>query len=556
MFLGTETPERNRMTALTADQFKIVARMNPHERLQSGLRFGTLTGKRLSAILKDNERGFPNDWADLAEYIQKDPHVASIFYTRKTNVTAARWIIEPDGDSADAELAAELCTEAVGGLAEFKTHCHDLLDAAGVGFSVLEIDWDPKPDLVRFRHLQWVHQRRFIWGDRYELMLARPGSRTHGDPLTPKKFITHVPKEQSGYPTRSGALQVCAWHWWFKRKATEWWFHNVETSGTPIVVGKYPSNTEKSVRQEFMDSLKRLSADHVGLVPTEVEVMVETAGAEALRGDNALEAFIKSMDNQLSKAIVGTTDLTEAGPNGSRAATETRKQATLDPRTVNDGEQLWGTFRRDLFTPFLEFNVHRFGGRMPPVPKGRFLHTKVDYEITPEVAGARAASLNEVRQAAGLDPIEGRDDPLLDEDRAAAASAVPTPAADGDPTPEGQPAPEASGAGDVQKTALNGAQVTALQGMVEAVAQGQLPRDSAVAMIEAAFPLTREQAEEIVGEAGRSFEPRQPESSGGSASFPFHRSDSRQNGSRTSSLPTSTNPIAMALSGRSGVRAR
>jgi hypothetical protein len=56
-------------------------------------------------------------------------------------------------------------------------------------------------------------------------------------------------------------------------------------------------------------------------------------------------------------------------------------------------------------------------------------------------------------------------------------------------------------------TALNGAQVTSMVQIVTQVALGQLPRDSAVEMITASFPLDKEQADRIVGEAGAGFVP-------------------------------------------------
>jgi len=71
----------------------------------------------------------------------------------------------------------------------------------------------------------------------------------------------------------------------------------------------------------------------------------------------------------------------------------------------------------------------------------------------------------------------------------------------------GQPALDEMSGLDVQKTALNGAQVMALQGIVQSVVLGQLPRASGVEMIAAAFPLSLEQAEKIMGTAGASFEP-------------------------------------------------
>lgn len=64
--------------------------------------------------------------------------------------------------------------------------------------------------------------------------------------------------------------------------------------------------------------------------------------------------------------------------------------------------------------------------------------------------------------------------------------------------------------GAVQDTALNGAQVQSLQLIVQAVAQTQLPRDSAVNMIQRAFSVDEATADRLVGSAGRGFKPAVP----------------------------------------------
>lgn len=70
--------------------------------------------------------------------------------------------------------------------------------------------------------------------------------------------------------------------------------------------------------------------------------------------------------------------------------------------------------------------------------------------------------------------------------------------------------PKATDAGaveNVQQTALNGAQVQAAQGIVQAVAEGRLPRDAALGMLETFFQITREAAEKVMGTVGTSFKP-------------------------------------------------
>jgi hypothetical protein len=58
---------------------------------------------------------------------------------------------------------------------------------------------------------------------------------------------------------------------------------------------------------------------------------------------------------------------------------------------------------------------------------------------------------------------------------------------------------------DVQKTSLNGAQVASMVDIVSKVAQGLLPRESGLRILAAAFPLTEEQSDKILGAAGDGF---------------------------------------------------
>lgn len=71
--------------------------------------------------------------------------------------------------------------------------------------------------------------------------------------------------------------------------------------------------------------------------------------------------------------------------------------------------------------------------------------------------------------------------------------------AGGIPVQEDEPTP--------QELSLNGAQVASMVQIVSSVAAGTLPRESGVQMLLAAFPITSEQAEKIMGEVGRGFTP-------------------------------------------------
>jgi hypothetical protein len=73
-----------------------------------------------------------------------------------------------------------------------------------------------------------------------------------------------------------------------------------------------------------------------------------------------------------------------------------------------------------------------------------------------------------------------------------------------DPT-TGLPVP--SETKNVQQLSLNGAQVQAMIALVQSVAQGMMPRESAVRILEAAFGIESSEAERIVASAGKGFKP-------------------------------------------------
>jgi uncharacterized protein len=80
-----------------------------------------------------------------------------------------------------------------------------------------------------------------------------------------------------------------------------------------------------------------------------------------------------------------------------------------------------------------------------------------------------------------------------------------------DDQPGGNPAIAGPGAGvaeDVQKLVLNGAQVTSMVDVVRATVSGEIPRESAMQIVQVAFGVSPDQASRLLGPEG--FEPEKP----------------------------------------------
>lgn len=92
---------------------------------------------------------------------------------------------------------------------------------------------------------------------------------------------------------------------------------------------------------------------------------------------------------------------------------------------------------------------------------------------------------------------------------APAEAPAPEPAA-----PAAAPATTLEADAAVPELSLNGAQVTAMLQTVAQVVAGQLPRETAVAILETAFNIPHEKAEKVLGTVGQGFQPAPPPEAG------------------------------------------
>ncbi len=125
-----------------------------------------------------------------------------------------------------------------------------------------------------------------------------------------------------------------------------------------------------------------------------------------------------------------------------------------------------------------------------------------------------AEELERVR-ASGFSPEDYRLDYQGDGADHAAAVLVEEPASLQSTPAAEAPALDADAA--VPELSLNGAQVTAMLDTVTRVAAGQLPRETAVAILETAFNIPHGKAEKVLGTVGKSFVPAAPPETGATA---------------------------------------
>jgi hypothetical protein len=220
---------------------------------------------------------------------------------------------------------------------------------------------------------------------------------------------------------------------------------------------------------------------------------------------------------QRARLWLGTSDMADPGKFGTQGAVGERVDATSDPKTVADAKRLAQSLHLSLLRNMILFNAKKLGACASeiPVPKLKAWKDETDMLGAPgatlgEAGGEKPASPMQLPHKSVQMP-DGNPAPRIPEINLGGDPANDTAAA----PPGIPPSAQVAGGEDIQKQALNGAQVTSLLELLTAVSTGALPRSSAMELIVSAFPITREQAERIMGTLGAGFVPTaQPEPTG------------------------------------------
>jgi hypothetical protein len=167
-------------------------------------------------------------------------------------------------------------------------------------------------------------------------------------------------------------------------------------------------------------------------------------------------------------------------------------------------------FWEDTALPMLDYIIQDWNAWLA-APYG--VEIRADVDSIPAIADKRSKlwdmantstdlTINERRAMKGYEPIVGGGADTL----FVASAQIPLSLAEGDITGETDMA--VPGGTSVQETALNGAQISSLVQIVQSVADGMLPAESAIQMMLIAFPgMTDSEARSIITPAA-SFEPR------------------------------------------------
>lgn len=375
---------------------------------------------RLANILREADQGEPLSYFELAEQIEeRDLHYVGVLGTRKRAVSQLDITVEPASDSAEDQRRADMVTQWLK-RDELADEMFDILDAVGKGISWTEIIWDHSEGQYQPARLERCDPRFFRYAPDGRTPMLRGGEDGRGEdiPLPGFKFIQMQIKAKSGLPIRSGLARIAAWSWMFKAYTQRDWAIFTQTYGQPISVGKYHASASQDDRDTLYRAVANIAGDCAAIIPDGMEIdFVEASNVTA--GSALYEKRADWLDRQISKAVLGQTNTTDAQAGGLGSGQADAHNDVREDIEKADGKSGSAVLNRDLVRPWcdLEFGP---GGAYPkvtiarPEPEDLKLLSESLKEMVP--LGLRV-SATEIRGKFGLsDP--GENDEILTAPRA------------------------------------------------------------------------------------------------------------------------------------------
>jgi phage gp29-like protein len=351
---------------------------------------GGLTPQDVSRIISSADSGQPARLYDLAnEGRQKDGHIQSVCSTREGAVALCNVeFIGPENGRRVDKKAVDLCNRIVDEFDNWPTLIEHLTSAFFFSHATAEIKWRKvKGGLLLPYRCDPIAQRDFVFSQSEGALRYRDQLFTiEGVDLlaeNPGRIIQIQRRIVGDVPAREGLVRLLTWSALFRNWTFRDWIALAEIGWKPWRIGKYLKGASKEDIEALGLFLDEIGSTGTGVLPETAEVLVEWPKnmAPGTGGSGTHLQLFDAVGREVSKAVLGQTTSIESGPNGDRAATETRDQIRLDVRE-RDAVANAAVLRMQLFSIAVAVNL----GDSAVVPVPRF---QTD-ESTDQVAFAEA----------------------------------------------------------------------------------------------------------------------------------------------------------------------
>jgi phage gp29-like protein len=403
---------------------------------------------KLRWLLEDADIGYTGPIMELLDDVAADAHVASVLRTRKLAVAGASYSVVSADDSDRAKQIADEAQAFIDAIPNWRQLCCDLLDASYRGFAACLPIWEGRQGKWWIRGHQAIESRFFVFEDYGELPLLLSNTAPEGDPL-PEGILWHEFRDKPGPVVRGGLGRSIAKLWLYKSLNLVDCASFLERFGHPHVQVELPPHirTGSAEYEQARKAAKSIIADQVGLVPAGVTLTILDAINKAGNLDGVYLAFLRWCDEGISKAVLGGTLTTDAGPTGLGHGREAKEHGKIRQDIVEfDAYELEDTLDSQLLRAWTAYHY----GPEAPQPYGEFDVCEPENEVDKRTAQKLRAETISILVAAGLSvskaqmreefelvEVEGEEDAL--EKAAPPPAPIPFPAQGGQGGGQEQP---------------------------------------------------------------------------------------------------------------------
>ena len=318
-----------------------------------------LTPERIAACYKAADTGDIRRQSHLFEQMEeKDPHLLGERTKRVKVVRDVKFTLTPASDSARDMEIYEFVKKHTLDLSDWGDTVEAMQDAVGKGFSALEPVWDMSEGQGVIEHFEFLEQKRFTFRSPQGLLSKTPRLLTdtnmQGIDIPDWQLVIRTYGGKTGHPAKSGVFRPCSWMYLFKNYSIKDWVVFCERVGKPLMLGKYPAQSQDSVKTALMRALRALGSDAYGIIPENSSVEFIESQQKSASSDLYF-TLANFCNKEVSKAILGQTLSADIGDVGSKAAADTHKGIMLD-LILSDGREIATVSNQQIITPLVGFN--------------------------------------------------------------------------------------------------------------------------------------------------------------------------------------------------------
>lgn len=377
------------------------------------------------------------------------------------------------------------------------------------GVSGLQVVWSRLPGgRYGLASIEPVPSDRFRWFYDRHALGVQPG--TDSTQLVPVEdfgpgLAVVVAEPEQVRRDRAGLLRRCVSPWLTARNGREWWARDIEIFASPFRWAKYKRG-DKDAPAKLREALRTMGNLGYAAFPDDVDLEFVKGFDTAGKGQGDLVGYC---ERSMSKAILGATQTADIQVGAGSKASAGVHLEVIETRVDSFGKLICeDVLRRQILKPLVAASFGAEAAELyTPVPQLRVRKDDDLVEFMTAMKTAREAGVTTIPVAfvharTGIpQPEEG--EPVL----GLAAAQAPAEQPEGEAPALGGTVPTT----DVQAQVLNGAQMTGLQSIVQAVADGLLPLESAIVLVQLSLPTITEDMARALLLPADGFEQRKPD---------------------------------------------